>query len=181
MQHLWPILFTFFICAFYACFSSLFLANQGSFAFFPRFFPKNYFSVLLISYYLCSLFQWLLLFIIFLLPLGILDSFSNYVVSTHSLLIFSSDFLTEAYKAIVSSLTGINQSLQRLLRCMPQLLMCSFHHHSILVFSLDFSDLHIFPVCVCLCRFLVLGEFSEVWGFVAVPVCLPAVGLDSRV
>lgn len=49
------------------------------------------------------------------------------------------------------------------------------------MFSLDFSDLYIFPVCVSLCWFLVLGEFSEVWGFVAVPVCLPAVGLDSRV
>ena len=109
----------------------------------------------------------MLLFIIFLLPLGILDSFSNYVVSTHSLLIFSSDFLTEAYKAIVSSLTGINQSLQRLLRCMPQLLMCSFHHHSILVFSLDFSDLHIFPVCV----FVSVSGFRGVFGSLGFCCC----------
>ena len=50
---------------------------------------------------------------------------------------------------------------------MPQLLMCSFHHHSILVFSLDFSDLHIFPVCV----FVSVSGFRGVFGSLGFCCC----------
>lgn len=47
----------------------------------------------------------------------------------------------------------------------------TFHHHSILLFSLDFSDLYIFPVYVSLCRFLVLGVLWE-FGVWLLSLCL---------